>query len=272
VTTPYDHAPRLTGLAGLGITLPAQVRNGIAAYQAAMGLNAMAPQGRAVVGATARAAADIARRALTAKGALGPLDVTPVTRARQAEQEAADRAALARELRGATSRVLAELINGPDGERVIGALQARHREVLTGLCEHAQRLPAGVDDAVALAQGGQVREDYLAVRDAAAEAAQLREALADVEDARDVVREFLDGVLVCAMFEKSGGLYQQWMAPTGQTTFGPPGTFVFYLAACREPGYEWWLPTVAEAEQRAAEQRKDMHARRTARLPESARL
>jgi hypothetical protein len=72
-----------------------------------------------------------------------------------------------------------------------------------------------------------------------------------------------DGLEICLAYEKTGRLYATaWLAPAGVSTHGPLGSLEFYLSACRETDYEWWLPTRAEVEARAVQFRERQQAAR----------
>ena len=257
-------AGQLAQLTALGITLPAPVTTAIAGYQAVQALPFPPPP---EPGATQRAitalADELARDAMTGKKPGQPpvpLDVTPIRQARQDDQDSLDRVALARELRAAAAAVLCATVSGKNAQQVIGALQARHREVMAQLVDHARLLPPDADDQAALEAGGQVRESYLTARDLTTLATQLREAVRLTEDRQSDYAA--DGLELCLTFEKTGRLYRNaWMAPTGTTIHGPLGSFEFYLAACRED-YEWWLPSAAELDAHATRMREQMHANR----------
>jgi hypothetical protein len=103
-------------------------------------------------------------------------DVSAVAAARAEEQAAADRQALAQDVRDAAALVLAEAVAQSRGE-VITAIKARHQSVVADLCKRARRLPPGASEQTALEAGGQHRADFLAARDAVAELARLREAI-----------------------------------------------------------------------------------------------
>jgi hypothetical protein len=256
-------AGQLAQLAHLDLALPAQVRTAIGGYEAVMALPVPPPPEH---GAIQRAIADtadrMARDALLGKRPAAPpvpLDVTAITRARQDDQAALDRTALARELRGTAAVVLCQLLAGEAGQQVIGAIQAKHADVMTELTRHARALPEGADDRAALESGGAVREHYLACRDRTALVSQLREAVALTEGPPSYMP---DGLEICLGFEKTGRLYGTWLAPTGTSAHGSPGTLGFYLSVCREPDYELWCPTLAEVEARAAQFRERQQAAR----------
>jgi hypothetical protein len=268
VTSPYDRhtdyrAGQLAALVQLDIALPAAVRHAISAHQAAAALKAPA---RPLPGSDRRAAADAALDLVHAAvesskrpGALPPLDaaVARISAARQAEQKTLDEITLVGEIRSAAAVVLCQAVAGENGRRIIAAMQDRHGRVTTELVERARRLPAGTDESLALELGGEVRESFLACRDLAADAARLRAALGLV-DPSPIPREIPDGWGQCARHERSGRLYKHWLAPAGSTDYGRlDGSLTFWLAATAsgEP-YDWWLPTVAEAEERAAELRE----------------
>jgi hypothetical protein len=136
------------------------------------------------------------------------------------------------------------VFDGASGQQVIGAVQARHAELMAELVRHARVLPPDADDQAALEHGGEVRESYLATRDLVSVITQLREAVALVEGAPSFV---LDGLDICLAYERTGRLYRTaWLAPITSTTHGDIGSFPFYLSACRETSYEWRLPSAAE--------------------------
>jgi hypothetical protein len=258
-------AGKLAQLAQADIALPATARNAITGYEAVLALPVPAPP---YPGADRRAitalADEMARDALTGKRPAAPpqpLDVTPVSRARQDDQAALDRAALARELRSAAALVLCQVFSGETGQQVIGAIQARHADVVDGLVKRARRLPAGADETSALETGGQHRTDWLACRDAVAELDRLREALrlADPGTPPDPV----EGIAITTAWER-GALARTWLAPAGTTKHGDLGTLEFWLSAAREDSYEFWLPTAAEQHGRIAELRAARQAQRLA--------
>jgi hypothetical protein len=266
MTASDEHrAGKLAALPQLGITLPATVRAAITGYEAVMALPVAAAPLRP--GADRRAitalADDLARDALTGKRPAAPshpLGVSAITRARQDEQDAYDRAALARELRSAAAVVLVQAFSGENGQQVIGAIQARHAEVVDGLCKRARRLPPGADDQSALQQGGQHRIDYLAACDAVAELARLREAIRLVDDRTPP--QPVDGLSLTLAWEKTGALARTWLAPSGTTTHGDLDSIEFWLSAAREPAYQFWAPTADEQAARLAELRAERQAQR----------
>jgi hypothetical protein len=257
-------AGTLAALPQLDIALPAAIRTAIAGYEAIMALPVPAPPHHGADRRAITALADeLARDALTGKRPAAvpqPLDVSLIGRARQDDQDALDRAALARELRAAAAVVLCQVFTGESGQQAIGAIQARHADLADGLVKRARRLPPGADDVSALEAGGQHRTDFLAARDAVAELDRLREAIRLVDDSTPP--EPVDGLSFCSGWERSGKLAGAWLAPVGATTFGPLGTLEFWLAAGREQGFEWWLPTAAEQTARIAELRAERQAQR----------
>jgi hypothetical protein len=259
-------AEKLAALARLDLTLPAPVRAAIGGYEAVMALPVPAPPFRGADRRAITALADeLARDAIIGKHPARPpqpLDVTPIRQARQDDQDAHDRAALARELRAASAVVLCQVFGGDIGQQVIEALQARHAEVIDGLCKRARRLPPGADEQTALQAGGQVRLDYLAAVDAVATLAELRTALRLVDPGTPPEPD--DGMAACSHWEQTGKLAQTWMAPTGDTTHGTPGTLSWWLSVARQDGYVLWLPTAAEQAARLAELRHDRQAQRLA--------
>jgi hypothetical protein len=265
MTASDEHrAGKLAALAQLDLALPATVRAAITGYEAVLALPVPAPP---YPGADRRAvtalADELARDALTGKRPAAPsqpLDVSPVTRARQDDQDALDRAALARELRSAAAVVLCQVFGGEDGQQVIGAIQARHAEVVDGLRRHARVLPEGADEATALERGGAIRTSFLAARDAVAELGQLRDAIRLVDDGTPP--EPVDGVSICLRWEKTGRLAGTWLAPAGTTRHGDLGSLGFWISAAREPAYRLWAPTAAEQRARLAEIRAERQEQR----------
>jgi hypothetical protein len=264
-------AGKLAALAQLDLALPAAARAAITGYEAVLALPVPAPPER---GADRRAIADLADR-LARDALLGkrpaappqPLDVTPVARARQDDQDALDRAALARELRSAAAAVLCQVFSGETGQQVIGAIQARHADLVDGLAGRARRLPPGADETTALEVGGAHRTDWLAARDAVAEMDRLREALRLVDPGTPPQPD--DGLAFCSGFEQTGQLAREaWLAPSTTTTHGPLGSLEFWLGAARQEGYRFWLPTAAQQHERLAELRA---ARQAQRLQAAAR-
>src|SRR5215831_16590402 len=119
--TSIEHrAEQLTALAQLDLALPAAARTAIGGYQSVMALAVPPqPQPGADQRATSALADELARDALTGKTPAVPslpLDVTPITAARQAEQDARDRSALARELRASAAAVLCQAFTGTTGQ------------------------------------------------------------------------------------------------------------------------------------------------------------
>jgi hypothetical protein len=259
-------AGKLAGLAQLDLALPATVRAAITGYEAVMALPVPAPPHPGADRRAITALADeLARDALTGKRPATvpqPLDVSPVTRARQADQDDHDRAALARELRAAAAAVLCQVFSGENGQQVIGAIQARHADVVDGLVKRARRLPPGADEASALETGGAHRADYLAARDAVADLARLREAIRLADHGTPPAPD--DGLSLCSGWEQTGKLAATWLAPAGVTEHGPIGTLEFYLSAARDPDLRWWLPTAAEQRARIGELRGARQAQRLA--------
>jgi hypothetical protein len=257
-------AGTLAALPQLDLALPAAVRAAITGYEAVMALPVPAPpQPGADRRAIAALADELARDALTGNRPAAPpqpLDVTAVTAARQAEQDGLDRAALARELRSAAAVVLCQVLDGENGQQVIGAIQARHADVVDGLVKRAKRLPPGADSVSALEAGGQHRADFLAARDAVAMLARLRDALRLVDGGTPPEPD--DGLSFCSGWEQTGKLAGAWLAPSGTTTHGPLGTLEFWLSAAREADYRFWLPTTAELTARIAELHTTRHAQR----------
>jgi hypothetical protein len=257
-------AGEIAALAQLDVALPAAVRAAITGYEAVMALPVPAPPpGGADRRAIIALADELARDAITGSRPAAPpqpLDVSPVTRARQDDQDALDRAALARELRAAAAVVLCQVAGGGNGQELIAAIQARHEAVVADLVKRARRLPAGADEQSALEQGGQHRSDWLACRDAVAELARLRQGLRLVDDGTPPDPD--DGLSICGGWEQTGKLAGTWLAPSGVTTHGALGSLPFWLNASREPAYRFWLPTAGEQAARLAELRAARQAQR----------
>jgi hypothetical protein len=253
---------KLAMLDGLGIELPPAVTRAIAAFRAAEQLGVPAPPRP---GTLARQAAitEAGRLARQAAGSARPSfdlgDVSAITAARAEEQAAADRQALAQEVRDAAAVVLAEAVAGSAGE-LVAAIQARHGQVMDGLRERARRLPPGADEVSALQEGGRHREDFLTARDAVAELGQLRDAIRLVDGRTPP--EPVDGMSMCVGWEKTGRLAGTWLAAVGTTTHGDLGSLAFWLSASREDSYEFWLPTARQQAGRLAELRAERQAER----------
>jgi hypothetical protein len=257
-------AGKLAALTQLDVALPATVRAAITGYEAVLALAVPDPP---YPGADRRAitalADELARDALTGQRPAAPaqpLDVSPVTRARQDDQDALDRAALAREFRAAAAAVLCQVFSGENGQQVIAAIQARHQAIVADLVKRARRLPPGASEQTALETGGQHRADFLAARDAVAELAQLREAIRLVD--HGTPPEVDDGMSYCSGWERTGNLAGTWLAAAGVTTHGAPGSLEFYLSAARVPEYDLWLPAAAQQAARLAELRAGRQAQR----------
>jgi hypothetical protein len=259
---------QLVTLDGLGIELPPAVTKAIRAFHAAEQLRVPAPPrpGLLVQQAMAAEADRLAREAASSPSpALDLSDLSAIGTARVAEQEAADRQALAQQLRDAAALVLAEAVAQSRGE-LVASLQQKHQAIVTDLCKRARRLPPGADETSALETGGQHRADWLACRDHVAGLAQLRTALRLVDS--HPPPELNDGIAFATAWERSGKLAAAWLAPAGTTVYGPLGSLPFWLGAGREPGFEWWLPTSGEQRERIGALRA---ARQAQRLQAAAR-
>lgn len=246
-------ARALATLPALGLDgLPAELTRAVVTYNSVMALRPPPPPPAPRTAVTAQASAALA--AAYRKGSTTvTIDTGPVAEARAAEAEHADRAAILAELRALAP---AELCTVADRHRdeIIAALKARHAEIIAALVPAARRLPPGIGDTAALDAGGQVRVDYIATRDLAAQAEQLRAVLLDVEDV-PARGEMPGGLEISLTHISDPRIYD---GPRGE--HGQPGTPEFYraLGAETEPG-DWWLPTVAERRARAdelAEQRR----------------
>jgi hypothetical protein len=267
VTVPYAaqaglHADNLAGLADLRVTLPDAVLGAIAAFKVSVNVVAERPPLPGTLAAEA-AAAEARRQARAAAASAKPafsLDPAPVTAARRREGELADAELLAAAIRDAAAAHLAETVQ-THMAAVISALQARHADLMADLTARAKRLPPGCDDQAALREGGQIRVDYIACRDAVAEESVLREFLRVVEHAPP--RGTPDGLTICLQYEKTGELYRRaWQAPTWDLTHGQLATLEFWLSAGREPAFQWWMPSRRELDARIREVTSEMQARR----------
>jgi hypothetical protein len=228
--------------------LPAPVSNAVAAYTAALALRPPdpPPAARAVIDA-------LAVKAFAAAAAKGSdvvtIDPEPVARARAAETGHADHAAILTAIRDRAPLALCTIVDQHRAQ-IIDALKAKHAAILGQLVPAARRLPPGITETAALDAGGKIRIDYLATRDLAAQAEQLRTVLTDVEDvpARgqlpDLAERCLTHIRDLRIYDRS----------VNGTAYGQPGTPEFYraLGAETDPG-DWWLPTRAEQRARAAE-------------------
>jgi hypothetical protein len=245
----------LATLPQLGLDgLPAPVSNAVAAYTAALALRPLdpPPAARAVIDA-------VAVKAFAAAAAKGSdvieIDSEPVARARATEAGHADHAAILTAIRDRAPLALCTIVDQYRAQ-VIAALKARHAQIIGQLVPAARRLPPGITETAALDAGGKIRVDYIATRDLAAQAEQLRRLLVDVEDtpARGQVPDLAER---CLTHIRDLRIYDR---SVNGTAYGEPGTPEFYraLGAQTEPG-DWWLPTVAERRALAdelAEQRR----------------
>jgi hypothetical protein len=251
-------AEQLAALAGIPrLVLPPPVDAAIRRWQAVQALpHPPMPERGAEQRATYAFADQLARQAAIPQV---PLDVTPIMQAIQDDAAAISRVNLDRQWRDAESRGLIETFDSHRGQ-VITTIQAHHGKQMTDLAGHARQLPDSVDEHMALEQGGQVRVHYLGCRDLTAVVARLRDAIATVEDHPQF--DISDSLEACLMYERTGRLYRAWLGPSGTSIHGDPGSFAFWVSACREPSFEWWLPSAAELRARAAQLREQMHANR----------
>ena len=250
---------QLADLDTLRVTLPAPVAGAIRAYRASLTVLAERPPLPGTLAAEA-AAAEARRQAVAAaSGKPFTLDPKAVTAARHKEGELADAELLAAAIRDAAAAHLTETVQ-THMAATIGALQARHRDLMTDLVQRAKRLPPGTDDETALEAGGEIRTDFLAARDLVAEEDVLREAVRIVEHAPS--RGAPDPVVACLQYERSGELYRNhWRTRSWDLTHGQLATLTFWLSAGREP-FEWWLPSRRELDARVAEFTAEQQARR----------
>jgi hypothetical protein len=244
--------------------LPAELLRAVNAYTSALALQVLGPPPtpQATIEATATKVLHDAAR--TGSDTI-QIDPRPVTQARAAEALHLDQAAITRAVRDAAPAMLCQTVD-QHRPQVIQALQRKHDAILGELVAAAHRLPGGITETAALDAGGQIRLDYLATRDLAAQAEQLRAVLTDVEDvpARGPLPTLMER---CLTHIRSPILY----AAAPSDPFGQPGTLEFYRRLGREtePG-DWWLPTRAEQHARAVELAEQRRADEVAQLPRGA--
>jgi hypothetical protein len=242
-----------------GVKLPAGVAAAITGYQrtSVTAAPAAPPPGVRAQKAIADTAWQAARQAAE-DGAEVTLDLTAIRAARQAEADDSDLAALAKAIREAGARLLCGAADEHHAE-LIDAIQAKWGEAVAKFHGRARRLPPGVDDQVALAEGGRIRSDYLAARDEHASLMALRAALALVDEPWPEVPD---------SFERAFLSLRTDLLVRDLGRFGDdPGSFGWYLAACQqtEPA-DLWLPTVAQVRERAAEFVAGERAQRAAQM------
>jgi hypothetical protein len=238
-----DQIASLTGL----VELPPPVLKALGVYEAAQGPQPALPApGSLVRTAMAQAAEEIARRG---GRAVAELDTSKIRAARQADQDAMDRAELGREVLGVAARLVGEAAD-THRDRIVATIQARHEEATAELVTAARRLPPGANDTMMLEMGDPHRKDYLRCRDLAAEATRLREGLRTVEDVE--AWGMPEGWELALQYERSGSLIGHLLAREATTTYGPIGSLPFWLAAGRED-FKWWLPADAQWRARCAE-------------------
>ncbi len=269
MTMPYwpveNRARMIAALPGLGLRLPAAVTKAIAAFEAAQQIVPAPPP---APGQAARLAlADTAIGLFAAAAERGAktitLDPAPIARARAAEQEAADLAALAREVKAAAATGLCGVCD-EHYNAVLAALRAAYREHAAALIGHAKLIPPGTNDRAALDAGGAVRDAYLAAEKAVAAIRQLQAALFEV--AGEPTRGPIPGRLEQALaFVRTPVVYDALLADGTVTWGGDLGSFDCYLGAARAVSdvSDWWLPTRREAADRADQ---IMEQRRTAKV------
>lgn len=240
-------ARTLATLPALGLDgLPAELTRAVVAHDAIMAMRPPAPPPGPRTAIT-----DAATQALAAAFTKGTATVTidtgPVAAARAAEAGHADRAQVIAALRELAPPELCRIAD-KHRQQIVRALQARHAEIIAALIPAAKRCPPGITETAALDAGGQVRVDYLATRDGAAQAEQLRAVLVDVEDV-PARGEMPGGLEISLTHIRDPRLYD---GPRGE--HGHPGTPEFYrsLGAVTDPG-DWWLPTLTERRARADE-------------------
>jgi hypothetical protein len=259
-------AAALARLTALGLDgLPAELTKTITAYTAALALRPPdpPPAARAVIDATAVKAF----AAAAAKGSdVIEIDPEPVARARAAEAQHADQAAILTAIRDRAPLALCTTVD-QHRQQIIAALKARHAQIIGELVPAAKRLPPSITETAALDAGGQTRVDYLATRDLAAQAEQLRDVLLEVEDAPargqmpDLAERCLTHVRDFRIYDRS----------VDGRAYGEPGTPEFYraLGAVTEPA-DWWLPTTAERHARYGELIEERRLAGVASLPAGA--
>jgi hypothetical protein len=257
-------ADQLASLPALGIALPEPVSRAFASYQAAMRLPVPPrPEPRAVEQAVAGRAAELVAETPPGKLAELAADVTAIGAARQAAQDAEDRAALAAAVKGAAAERLCQVMTGEIAQQVIDAIQAKYGAAVSDLATRAARLPPGITTEGALTAGGRVRDDLLKARDRIAELRVLRQAVAQVEGPHALAGARSDGLGACVRFEQTGRLYRDhWQAGNGITTAGPLDSEAMWLALAPLRELRWWAPTTAEATARAAELEAQFRAER----------
>jgi hypothetical protein len=255
---------QLAALADLNITVPEEFARALDLRRAAHALPPVAvprPGQLAAEAVQNEAARLVAAAAAASPPSFGELGTGPLEQARRRETEAADRAALAAAVRDAAdSQVLAAAEEHMTG--LAAAVQARHAQVVSGLVQHARKLPPGTSDETALRAGGQVRQSWIAVTDLAAEENALRQALLDLQAGRYPRPSGADAMRLCVAYDRSGRLYDgYWHAPQWRTAYGPLGTLPFWLGAIQsgEP-FAWWLPSYPELMQRTAQLAEQMRA------------
>jgi hypothetical protein len=257
-------AAELAGLPALGIHLPEAVTTALASYQAAMRLPVPPrPEPYVADQALAGLAATLVRDAPPGELAELAADVTAIGAARQAAQDAEDRAALAAAIRDAAAVLVCQVMTGDTAAQVTAAIQAKYGGAVKDLTSRAARLPAGITTETALTAGGATREHLLKVRDLLAELTALRAALIHVEGpgAESLARG--DGLGVCVRWERTGRLYRDhWLSAIETTRAGDLGGEAFWLAYAALPGLVWWCPTMREAADRAAELEAQYHTER----------
>jgi hypothetical protein len=246
MTTITARADALARLTQLGLDdLPEPLTRAITAYGAIMALRPPEPPPGPRAAITAQAGEALA--AAIRKGSTTvTIDPGPVAQARAAEAAHRDQVEILAALRELAP---AEVCRITDQHRaqVVAALQRKHAQIIAQLVPAARRLPPGITDQQALDAGGRVRTDFLATRDLAAEAEQLRAVLVDVQDVP--LRGEMPGSLEISLaYVTDTTVYD---APRDH--YGPPGTPAFYRALARDADpASWWLPTVRERAARAS--------------------
>jgi hypothetical protein len=262
----YDtaRAGALASLPDLGLdNLPAALVRAFTSYGAALALRSPDPPPavQSVIDAVAAGAFDAA----AAKGSdVITIDPRPIAAARAAETEHADRAAILAAIRDRAPRALCAIVD-QHRPQIITAIQHRHAQIIGELVPAARRLPPGITDRQALDAGGHVREDFIATRDLAAQAEQLRALLTDVENVP------LRGPVPASLEMALTYLRDPLIYDRPRDAYGQPGTPEFYRALARDADAgTFWLPTRAEQRARADELADERRLAGLASLPRGA--
>jgi hypothetical protein len=248
------------------VAIPAAIKEppeAVAAAITALGkcesarLESLPASGARVQRAILESADRIAHRAATEKLTL---DTRPIEAARNAEQTDRDATVLLKAVKTAAVVRVCNAVDEHAGQ-LLAALGARHGELMREFALLAKDLPPGVNDTMALKAGEPMRSKYLSARDTHAEAMQLREAVKLVDNPPLRSRDS-PGDLERAL----------WNVRDAPELFSNPrrwhgGSFDDFVGYVHNGGAQFWLPTFAEVQERAAELREE-HRRDTSRLPD----